>query len=95
MENIFELQEYYSEPPFKKYKINNNPVQKQVLYLWDNKLIKNNSLRYNFYNLNYNIISGNIVTRTSHYPYKENTIEKKNTIYVGIAEYFLNSEFKL
>ena len=40
MENIFELQEYYLEPPFKKYKINNNPVQKQVLYLWDNKLIK-------------------------------------------------------
>tara|TARA_Y100001958_G_scaffold130598_1_gene99529 strand:+ start:1856 stop:2161 length:306 start_codon:yes stop_codon:yes gene_type:complete len=101
MENItelhvwYELPVWYSEPPLKKYKINNNPVNKGTLYLWDNKLIQNNSLRYNFYDSNYNIISGNIVTRMYENPYMEGTIENKNTIYVGIGENFINSKFIL
>lgn len=93
MDNSIELPVWYLEPPFKKKKINHNPIIKQVLYLWDNKLVKNNSLRYNFYDSNHNTISGNIVTRTYENPYSEKTIEKDNTVYIGIAEYFINSEF--
>ena len=93
MENIIELPVWYSEPPLKKYKMNNNPVKKGTLYLWDNKLIKNNSLRYNFYDSNYNIISGNIVTRMYENPYVKGTLENKNTIYVGVGENFVNSVF--
>ena len=89
MNNYNELPTWYSEPPFKKYKTNNIPVSENKLYLWNNNQIK--GYRYYFYDSQHNTISGNIVTRTSIFPYKDLI---QNTDYVGIGEYFINYEYK-
>lgn len=88
MNNYNELPTWYSEPPFKKYKTNNRRVAINKLYLWNNNQIK--GYKYYFYDAQHNIISGNIVTRTSKFPYKD----LQNTDYIGIGEYFINSEYK-